>query len=99
MRAGLEITYRITLYGIPIPWQSVIDVWEPGARFVDRQIVGPYRWWQHEHRFERDGSGGTRVIDHVEFVPRLRWLSNVLVRRDLERIFDYRQQTLRRLFR
>ena len=98
MRLGLAINYRVRLYGIPIPWESVIDVWEPGVRFVDRQIVGPYRWWYHEHRFERDAHG-TRVIDHVEYVPRARWISNGLVRRDLARIFDYRQTTLRQLFR
>ena len=93
MHAGTEIEYRIALHGIPIPWRSRIDVWEPGRRFVDRQIVGPYRWWRHEHRFEPAG-GGTRVIDHVEFVPRLRHLTGWFVRRDVERIFAWRQQAL-----
>jgi ligand-binding SRPBCC domain-containing protein len=97
MRAGAEITYRIRLYGIPIPWRSRIEVWEPGVRFVDRQIVGPYLWWNHEHRFEA-GASGTRVIDHVEYVPRAAWISGRVVRRDLERIFEYRQNALPRLF-
>ena len=52
MREGLEIDYHIVLYGLTIPWRSRIDVWEPGVRFVDRQVLGPYRWWHHEHRFE-----------------------------------------------
>jgi len=97
MRAGLQIAYRISLYGLPIPWHSRIDVWEPGVRFVDRQIVGPYRWWRHEHRFEavRDG---TRVIDQVDYVPRAEWASGALVRRDLQRIFAYRSEVLRRIF-
>ena len=97
MREGLLIDYRIVLYGLPIPWQTRIDVWEPGVRFVDRQVRGPYRWWHHEHRFEASGTG-TRLIDHVEYVPRARWLSAGLVRRDVERIFDYRQQALAALF-
>jgi len=46
MRAGLEIDYRIRLYGVPLAWTSRIDVWEPGRRFVDRQIAGPYLWWR-----------------------------------------------------
>jgi ligand-binding SRPBCC domain-containing protein len=66
--------------------------------FVDRQIVGPYRWWRHEHRFEAV-AGGTRVIDHVDYAPRAGWLSRALVRRDLGRIFDYRQEALRGIFR
>lgn len=93
MREGAEIDYRIVLYGWPIPWRSRIDVWEPGRRFVDRQLLGPYRWWHHEHRFE-PAPGGTRVIDHVEFVPRLSGLTGGFVRRDVERIFAYRQTTL-----
>lgn len=97
MREGLIIDYRLSLYGVPIPWRTRIDVWEPGVRFVDRQVRGPYRLWVHEHRFEAV-DGGTRVIDHVDFVPRLRWLTSWLVRRDVERIFDYRQQALADLF-
>ena len=42
MREGAVIDYDITLYGVPIPWRTRIDVWEPGLRFVDRQIAGPY---------------------------------------------------------
>ena len=97
MRVGLEIEYRIALYGLPIPWRSRIDVWEPGVRFVDRQIVGPYRWWRHEHRFEA-AAGGTRVIDELEYVPRARWVSGALVRRDVERIFEFRERTLVQIF-
>jgi ligand-binding SRPBCC domain-containing protein len=96
MRAGALIDYRITLHGWPIPWQTHIDVWEPGVRFVDRQIRGPYRWWHHEHRFEAV-PGGTNVIDHVEYLPRARWLSGSMVQRDVARIFEYRQSMLPRL--
>ena len=97
MRAGLDIAYRISLYGLPMAWHSRIDVWEPGVCFVDRQLVGPYRWWRHEHRFEVV-RGGTRVIDHVDYAPRVGWLSGALVRRNLERIFAYRHEVLRQQF-
>jgi ligand-binding SRPBCC domain-containing protein len=97
MREGLEIDYRIKLYGLPIPWRSRIDVWEPGVRFVDRQVVGPYRWWRHEHRFET-AADGTRVSDELSYVPRVPWVSGALVRRDVERIFDFRERTLVQIF-
>jgi len=97
MRVGTEIEYRISLHGLPIPWHSRIDVWEPGVRFVDRQLTGPYVWWHHEHRFEPAGDG-TRVIDRVAYIPRMRWLSGALVRRDLDRIFTFRQQALQGIF-
>ena len=98
MRAGLEIEYRIHLYGIPIRWVSMIEVWEPGVRFVDRQVTGPYVWWRHEHRFEPAGDATTRVLDNVEYVPRVAWVTHGLVRRDVERIFQYRQRALEREF-
>jgi ligand-binding SRPBCC domain-containing protein len=97
MREGAVIDYRIVLRGLPMRWRTRIDIWEPGVRFVDRQIIGPYRWWRHEHRFEAV-PGGTRVIDRVEFVPRLRLLTGWLVRREVERIFTFRQAALERIF-
>lgn len=97
MWPGVDIDYRISLYGLALPWRSRIDVWEPSVRFVDRQVIGPYRWWRHEHRFE-SVAGGTLVVDHVEYVPRARWLSGPIVRRDLERIFTYRQNALLQIF-
>ena len=93
MTEGTLIDYRIVLYGVPIPWRTRIEVWEPGVRFVDRQLSGPYLWWHHEHRFEAV-DGGTRVIDVVEYLPRMRWVSSAFVRRDVERIFAYRQEIL-----
>jgi ligand-binding SRPBCC domain-containing protein len=98
MRAGVEIDYRIRLYGVPLAWTSRIDVWEPGHRFVDRQVAGPYLWWHHEHRFERAGDA-TRVIDEVEYLPRAAWMTARMVRRDVERIFRYREETLQEIFR
>lgn len=97
MREGAEIEYLIVLRGVPIPWLTRIDVWEPGVRFVDRQLAGPYRWWHHEHRFESVPEG-TRVTDIVEFMPRVRWLTSGFVGRDVERIFEYRQDVLPQLF-
>ena len=97
MRAGTVIDYRIWIRGLPVPWRTQIDVWEPGVRFVDRQVLGPYRWWRHEHRFERV-AGGTLVFDHVEFLPRALSLTSRFLQRDVDRIFRYRAEALQRVF-
>lgn len=103
MHVGALIDYRIAVRGLPMRWRTEIIAWEPptgvgprrAARFVDLQIKGPYRWWHHEHRFEELASGGTLVVDHVEYRAPLHWLVNpLLVRRDVERIFDYRAAVL-----
>jgi ligand-binding SRPBCC domain-containing protein len=97
MDEGTVIDYHISVRGLSLPWRSRIDVWEPGLCFVDRQIVGPYRWWRHEHWFA-PVPDGTLVIDDVEYLPRMRVFSRRLVERDLARIFDYRQESLQRIF-
>ena len=51
MDEGTEIAYRLRVGGVPLKWKTRIVVWEPGQRFVDAQIAGPYACWWHEHRF------------------------------------------------
>lgn len=98
MRAGTLIDYRIRVRGVPLHWRTRINVWEPTHRFVDEQIRGPYRQWIHEHTFEPH-SGGTLARDRVQYAVALdfvvhRWL----VRPDIERIFRFRAEALRRRF-
>ena len=98
MTPGLKLDYRLKVRGLPLRWQSEITAWEPPRRFVDEQRVGPYRLWRHEHTFEpRDG--GTLCRDHVQYAVWFDWLVHALfVRRDVERIFAYRQEKLRERF-
>ena len=96
MRVGTRIDYRLRLHGIPLRWQSEITTWDPPFRFVDEQRRGPYRQWIHTHEFVEQ-SGGTLCRDHVVYaVPGGRIVNWLLVRRDVEQIFAYRQSVLRR---
>jgi ligand-binding SRPBCC domain-containing protein len=98
MLPGVLIDYRLRLHGIPITWQSRIEVWDPPHRFVDVQVRGPYRLWRHEHRFEEKG-GGTLVRDHVEYaVLGGRIIQKLLVARDIVRIFEFRRRKLEEIF-
>ena len=68
------------------------------VRFVDTQVKGPYSLWEHTHRFERDGEAATVIHDHVRYALPLGPLGAIarrlFVRRDLERIFDYRGEAV-----
>jgi ligand-binding SRPBCC domain-containing protein len=98
MRAGLLIDYRLRIRGMPLRWQSEITAWEPQTYFVDEQRRGPYTFWRHEHRFEACVEG-TRVIDDVAYgVPGGRLIHALIVRRDVQAIFRYRQKTLAEIF-
>lgn len=94
MRPGTLIDYRIRLRGLPVRWRSRIDVWDPPHRFVDQQVIGPYRLWIHTHAFVPT-DGGTLVRDHIRLaVPGGNLVYRLFVARDLQRIFDYRARQL-----
>jgi ligand-binding SRPBCC domain-containing protein len=98
MRQGAIIDYKLRIHGIPVGWRTEIKVWEPPRRFVDEQILGPYRLWIHEHTFEQR-DGGTRMRDHVRYAVRFDFIVHrLLVRRDIERIFAFRTKALRQRF-
>lgn len=98
IKVGALIDYRIRIHGFPIRWRTEITSWEPPHQFVDVQLRGPYTLWHHTHTFE-DRDGGTLCIDGVRYRPRGGALINWLfVRRDVEGIFNYRQQRLQELF-
>ncbi|MEE2755600.1 MAG: SRPBCC family protein [Myxococcota bacterium] len=101
MFEGTLIDYRIRLFGVPMNWRTEIIHLEPEVRFVDQQLKGPYAKWYHEHRFE-EVDGGTLMTDRVEYrVPfsALGHLAHsVMVKRTLQRIFQYRYDAVSEVF-
>ena len=103
MSRGAQIDYRLRLHGLPLRWRSEITSWEPPHRFVDEQVIGPYRTWIHEHRFkveERPGRGPVVIAsDEVRYqAPGGALVNRLLVAPDLKRIFSYRTARLRERF-
>jgi ligand-binding SRPBCC domain-containing protein len=95
MAPGTLIEYRLRLHGVRLRWRTTIAVWDPPRRFVDVQVNGPYRMWHHTHDFSPTSDGGTVMTDTVRYAlpfgPLGELAHRALVRRDLERIFDFRQ--------
>lgn len=95
MAAGTRIRYRLSWHGIPVSWLTEIRRWQPPSCFVDTQLKGPYQLWHHTHRFEAC-NGGTRMTDVVRYRLPLGVAGTIIhsfkVRRDVERIFDYRSE-------
>ncbi|MDZ4805252.1 MAG: SRPBCC family protein [Candidatus Eisenbacteria bacterium] len=97
IESGTLLRYRLKLHGLPIHWTTRIKDWNPPHSFRDVQLSGPYRLWDHTHRFERR-EGGTLMTDIVRFrtpfdilrrTPLLSWIN-----RDVEAIFRYRQTVI-----
>jgi ligand-binding SRPBCC domain-containing protein len=94
MRPGALIEYRLVLHRLPIAWLTRIEEWEPGIRFVDMQLKGPYALWHHTHEFERLDGDATLMRDTVRYAlpfgPFGEIARRLFVARDLEAIFDFR---------
>ena len=101
LEAGSMIQYRLRLHKVSLRWKTEITDWQPPHQFVDLQIAGPYALWRHEHTF-RAREGGTLMEDTVQYSIPLglagRAAHKIFVRRDIEKIFEYRAQKMRDLF-
>jgi ligand-binding SRPBCC domain-containing protein len=97
MQEGTLIDYRLRLFGVSLRWQARISRWEPPTGFVDEQWHGPYRVWEHTHRFHDDGQV-TIIEDIVRYRLPFASLGDIfhpLVRLQLERIFRFRRSAVR----
>jgi ligand-binding SRPBCC domain-containing protein len=102
MHEGQIIEYRVEfLRGLRSLWLTEIAHVRDSAYFVDEQRVGPYRFWYHEHIFEKIAEG-VKMTDHVTYVVPFWILGDMLnaiwVSKRLENIFNFRRQKIIELF-
>jgi len=96
---GLEPGARVTLdAGFPAGrWTAEHVAAEPGVRFRDRQLAGPFAHWEHTHEFHDSPgmSGGCTLVDRIEWRLPAAPLSNVaqgFVQRELAALFAWRHR-------
>ncbi len=99
IHAGLMIRYTVSpLLGIPMTWLTEITQVRKPHYFVDEQRVGPYRVWHHEHTFRAVSDHETEVHDLVHYVPPFGFIGTIanrlIIERQLEEIFDFREKQL-----
>lgn len=101
MREGAIIDYQVKLGPLPTRWRSMITTYDPPHRFVDEQLAGPYSFWHHTHEFEAV-EGGTLIRDTIRYLipygPLGRLARILVVRRQLESIFNHRRRVIEELF-
>ena len=78
-------------------WVTEIQSVKPMESFIDNQLHGPYRLWHHLHRFEANEQGVlmTDLVHYaLPFGPLGAIAHALYVRKKLERIFQFRKETL-----
>lgn len=80
-------------------WIAQITEFEYLRYFADVQLKGPFKKWRHRHEFEaaqRDGRNGVIIRDVVDYEVGFGFLGSLadalFVRRQLEKMFAYRQR-------
>jgi ligand-binding SRPBCC domain-containing protein len=101
MKDGAVIDYLITLFGLPLRWRTLITEFSPPHRFVDLQLRGPYAYWHHTHSFV-ETDDGTIVADEVRYALPFGLLGRaahtIVIRRQLNHVFDFRARILEQYF-
>ena len=98
---GARMDFRVQAFGVVRSASHEITHWEEPLRFVERQVTGPLRAWEHEHRFEVS-PGGVIVVDRIEFLPPAGMLGLLVterkIRESLEEGFEHRHTLLEKRF-
>ncbi|MCS3797741.1 hypothetical protein [Niastella sp. OAS944] len=102
IHTGMLIDYKVKpLFGISLFWRTEITEVQKPYYFIDTQLKGPYRLWEHTHTFT-EKENGVLMQDVVKYqlpLGPLGVLANALVvRRKLESLFTFRKAAIERIF-
>lgn len=99
---GTTITYKLKLHGIPLKWKSLISEFKVNETFIDQQLSGPYKKWVHKHDFISTHHG-CLITDFIVYKVPMgiigRIIAGAYVRRDVVKIFKYRESVIGEVFK
>lgn len=102
MYQGQIIQYIVKPFPlVSTKWVTEITHVKDGQYFVDEQRFGPYALWHHKH-FLKEIPGGVEMEDIVDYKLPMGFLGNlvhpIMVKKQLQKIFKYREAKLIELF-
>ncbi len=102
MYPGMFISYKVSpVLGIQMNWVTEITHVKEHEYFVDEQRTGPYAIWHHEHHFKAI-KGGVQMTDKLTYAVPYgifgRLANSILVKKEVQKIFAYREVEVNKLF-
>jgi ligand-binding SRPBCC domain-containing protein len=102
MKEGAIIDYTVKILGVPVRWRTMITTYKENEYFVDEQLKGPYSYWHHKHTF-KEVDGGILIIDEITYALPIQAFREivhpVLIKPQLNQIFNFRFQTIQDKFK
>ncbi|MBO6515789.1 MAG: SRPBCC family protein [Bacteroidia bacterium] len=102
MVEGMEVEYRIQpFFPLSLTWRARFPKVVKHHYFIDEQIKGPFKSWQHKHTITSD-ENGVRMMDEIVYEPPFGIIgaiaNKLFIRKQLQAIFDHRTDVLKRIF-
>ncbi len=98
IRDGDGVTLELDKGPLHLRWILRHKDFQEGHQFVDEQVEGPFRSWEHTHRFLPSDDGGCVMEDVVRWEPPMGSAASALtgpvVERELHRVFPFRHRRL-----
>lgn len=100
---GMLIEYTVKpLFGIPLNWKTEIGEIKKPSMFMDKQLKGPYKIWEHTHYFT-EKENGVLMEDEVKYQLPFGFVGalthSLIVKKKIEEIFEFRKITLEKIFK
>lgn len=94
------MNYSMRMHGLKLTWRSQITSFKPPHEFTDIQLSGPYKKWEHTHRFTPAPNGWTLIEDDIRFQLHMGCLGRILgthiARREILKIFKHRGEQIKK---
>lgn len=93
---GARGAFRVRVGPFRVRWEFEHRGYIEGRQFQDFQRCGPFRRWEHTHRFIPDGTAACWLEDRIEYELPMGVLGSFfaswLVKRKLQKLFAYRHR-------
>ncbi len=99
IKPGDKTVIRMKMGPLSQEWVAEHTEYEPGRKFRDIMVTGPFAHWDHTHLVEPVADDTSMLEDRIEYAVPLgsfgHFFGNSMVKEKLKSVFSYRHETIR----